>query len=113
MIVRPQQHWLRRIFVWHGSVLSKISSRLLLNFVFSIAVIFMLPWYTHLGIKFTLAPALVIVLGADVGTALMARILTFDLSWLSPLLIFIGVIFSSDANSHAPGNWAASVLVLG
>ncbi len=23
----------------------------------------------------------------------MARILTFDLSWLSPLLIFIGVIF--------------------
>ncbi len=30
MIVRPQQHWLRRIFVWHGSVLSKIFSRLLL-----------------------------------------------------------------------------------
>ncbi|XNM69507.1 hypothetical protein ACLK1Y_22540 [Escherichia coli] len=40
-----------------------------------------------------LTPALVIVLGADVGTALMARILTFDLSWLSPLLIFIGVAF--------------------
>ena len=57
MIVRPQQHWLRRIFVWHGSVLSKISSRAYyLNFLFSIAVIFMLPWYTHLGIKFTLAP---------------------------------------------------------
>lgn len=40
-----------------------------------------------------LTPALVIVLGADVGTALMARVLTFDLSWLSPLLIFIGVCF--------------------
>lgn len=40
-----------------------------------------------------LAPALVIVLGADVGTALMARILTFDLSWLSPLFIFFGVVF--------------------
>ncbi|MFK3662223.1 Na/Pi cotransporter family protein [Scandinavium sp. NPDC088450] len=40
-----------------------------------------------------LTPALVIVLGADVGTALMARVLTFDLSWLSPLLIFVGVIF--------------------
>lgn len=38
-----------------------------------------------------LEPALVIMLGADVGTALMARILTFDLSWLSPLLILIGV----------------------
>ena len=56
MIVRPQQHWLRRIFVWHGSVLSKIFSRLLLNFLFSIAVLIILPWYTHLGIKFTLAP---------------------------------------------------------
>ncbi|WP_162382099.1 bestrophin family protein [Citrobacter sp. NCU1] len=56
MIVRPQQHWLRQIFVWHGSVLSKIFSRLLLNFILSIAVIIMLPWYTMLGIKFTLAP---------------------------------------------------------
>jgi phosphate:Na+ symporter len=41
----------------------------------------------------TLAPALAIMLGADVGTALMARVLTFDLSWLSPLLILLGVIF--------------------
>jgi len=40
-----------------------------------------------------LTPALAIMLGADVGTALMSRVLTFDLSWLSPLLIFIGVIF--------------------
>lgn len=40
-----------------------------------------------------LAPALTILLGADVGTALMARVLTLDLaSWLSPLLIFFGVI---------------------
>lgn len=38
-----------------------------------------------------LPPALVIMLGADVGTALMARVLTFDLSWLSPLLILAGV----------------------
>ncbi|AZD26895.1 Na/Pi cotransporter family protein [Pseudomonas chlororaphis] len=40
-----------------------------------------------------LTPALATILGADVGTALMARVLTFDLSWLSPLLIFLGVIF--------------------
>ncbi|MCS3467966.1 phosphate:Na+ symporter [Pseudomonas sp. JUb42] len=40
-----------------------------------------------------LTPALAIMLGADVGTALMSRVLTFDLSWLSPLLIFLGVIF--------------------
>src|SRR5476651_2810140 len=40
-----------------------------------------------------LTPALATMLGADVGTALMARVLTFDLSWLSPLLIFVGVSF--------------------
>ncbi|MCQ4942573.1 hypothetical protein NE678_26510, partial [Escherichia coli] len=42
MIDRPQQHWLRRIFVRHRSVLSKISSRLLLNILFYIPVIFIL-----------------------------------------------------------------------
>lgn len=40
----------------------------------------------------SLTPALAIMLGADVGTAVMSRILTFDLSWLSPLLIFLGVM---------------------
>ncbi|BAN94802.1 sodium-dependent inorganic phosphate transporter [Plautia stali symbiont] len=50
----------------------------------------------------SLTPALVVVLGADVGTAIMARILTFDLSWLSPLFIFFGVVFSSAANRRAP-----------
>ncbi|MEO4048022.1 Na/Pi cotransporter family protein [Pseudomonas sp. CAU 1711] len=49
-----------------------------------------------------LPPALAIMLGADVGTALMARVLTFDLSWLSPLLIFLGVIlFLSRKQSRA------------
>ena len=71
MIVRPQQHWLRRIFVWHGSVLSKISSRLLLNFLFSIFFIFMQPLYTHLGIKFTLEP--LSILGVDIDIFLGFR----------------------------------------
>ncbi|MGG2141376.1 Na/Pi cotransporter family protein [Symbiopectobacterium sp. RP] len=39
-----------------------------------------------------LSPALVIMLGADVGSALMARILTFDLGWLSPLLLLCGIV---------------------
>ncbi|HEX3096593.1 MAG TPA: Na/Pi cotransporter family protein [Usitatibacter sp.] len=37
--------------------------------------------------------ALAIMLGADVGTALMAQVFSLDLSWLSPLLILFGVIF--------------------
>ncbi|MBU6491430.1 Na/Pi cotransporter family protein [Pandoraea sp.] len=49
-----------------------------------------------------LAPALAIMLGADVGTALMARILIFDFSWLSPLLICCGVVlFLSRKQSRA------------
>lgn len=40
-----------------------------------------------------LGPALVIMLGADVGTALLALLFSLDLRWLSPLLIFFGVVF--------------------
>lgn len=39
----------------------------------------------------TTATALAILLGADVGTTLVAQILTFDLSAMSPLLIALGV----------------------
>jgi len=50
----------------------------------------------------TLAPALAVMLGADVGTALMARVLTLDLSWLSPLLLLGGVsLFLSRKQSRA------------
>ena len=38
-----------------------------------------------------LTPALTIMLGADLGTAVMARILTFDLSAVCPILIITGV----------------------
>lgn len=60
-----------------------------------------------------LAPALVIVLGADVGTALMARVLTFDLSWLSPLLIFIGVIFFLSRKQTRAGQLGRVAIGLG
>ncbi|MFL6664768.1 MAG: Na/Pi cotransporter family protein [Rhizobacter sp.] len=36
--------------------------------------------------------ALAVMLGADVGTAVMAVALSLDLSWVSPLLIFVGVV---------------------
>src|SRR5258708_2626587 len=40
----------------------------------------------------TLASALAIMLGADIGTSLMTVVFSLDLSWLSPLLIFAGVV---------------------
>lgn len=60
-----------------------------------------------------LAPALVIVLGADVGTALMARILTFNLSWLSPLLIFVGVLFFLTRKRSRAGQLGRVAIGLG
>lgn len=38
------------------------------------------------------APALAVMLGADVGTTLIAQALSFDLSFLSPLLLIVGVV---------------------
>jgi phosphate:Na+ symporter len=40
----------------------------------------------------TLPLALAVMLGADIGTSLMAVVFSFDLSWLSPLFIFVGVV---------------------
>jgi len=38
------------------------------------------------------APALAVMLGADVGTTLVAQLFSLDISWLSPVLILIGVV---------------------
>ena len=60
-----------------------------------------------------LTPALAIMLGADVGTALMARVLTLDLSWLSPLLIFLGVIFFLSRKQTRGGQLGRVAIGLG
>ena len=50
----------------------------------------------------TTAAALAIMLGADVGTSAMVQVFSLDLSWLSPLLILIGVVlFLSRQNTTA------------
>jgi phosphate:Na+ symporter len=60
-----------------------------------------------------LTPALAIMLGADVGTALMARVLTLDLGWLSPLLIIVGVIFFLSRRQSRAGQLGRAGLGLG
>ena len=50
----------------------------------------------------TTAPALAIMLGADIGTSMMVQVFSLNLSWLSPLLLFSGVVlFLSWQNSTA------------
>jgi len=60
-----------------------------------------------------LAPALSIMLGADVGTALMAGVLSFDLAWLSPFMILCGVLVYLPRPETDLGRSARAVIGLG
>lgn len=40
----------------------------------------------------SLTASLAFVIGADISTTIVAQILTFDLSWLSPVLLVIGIV---------------------
>jgi len=61
----------------------------------------------------TTAAALAVILGADVGTALMAVVFSFDLSWLSPLLIFIGVVMFISRQDTGAGRIGRILIGLG
>ncbi|KML54771.1 membrane protein [Burkholderia cepacia] len=60
-----------------------------------------------------LTSGLAILLGADVGTALMARVLTLDLSWLSPLFILVGVFLFLSRKQHRVGQIGRTGIGLG
>ncbi len=60
-----------------------------------------------------LAPALAIMLGADVGTSLMAQVFSLDLSWLSPLAIFFGVVFFLSRKNTKAGQMGRVAIGLG
>ncbi len=57
--------------------------------------------------------ALAVMLGADLGSALMAAVFSMDLSWLSPLLIFAGVVLFLTRASEAAGRFGRVLIGLG
>ncbi len=59
------------------------------------------------------APALAVMLGADVGTSLVTVILAFDLSWLAPLLIFVGVVLFLAWQADPIGRFGRILIGLG
>jgi phosphate:Na+ symporter len=61
----------------------------------------------------TLPLALAVMLGADVGTSLMAVVFSFDLSWLSPLFIFVGVVLFISRQSTPVGRFGRVLIGLG
>jgi phosphate:Na+ symporter len=59
------------------------------------------------------APALSVMLGADVGTALVTLVLSFDLSWLAPFLIFVGVVLFLSMQNTMTGRFGRILIGLG
>ena len=59
------------------------------------------------------APALAVMLGADVGTSFVTLILSFDLSWLAPLLIFVGVTLFLAMQATNVGKFGRILIGLG
>ena len=59
------------------------------------------------------APALAVMLGADVGSTLVAQVLSFDILWLSPVLITAGVIAFMACESSRPRQLGRAALGLG
>lgn len=53
---------------------------------------------------------LAIMQGADVGTTIVAQVLSFDLRWLSPLAIALGFFSSSARRKAAAAVWPAPPL---
>ena len=61
----------------------------------------------------SLPSALAVMLGADIGTSLMAVVFSRDLSWLSPLFIFIGVVLFITRGSTTVGRVGRVLIGLG
>lgn len=59
------------------------------------------------------APALALLLGADIGTTLVAQALSMDLSLLKPVLIFAGVCLYFNARSERQKHLGQIILGLG
>ncbi len=61
----------------------------------------------------TLPSALAVMLGADMGTSLMAVVFSRDLSWLSPLFILVGVVLFITSQSTTVGRVGRVMIGLG
>ncbi|WP_280152399.1 Na/Pi cotransporter family protein [Piscinibacter sp. XHJ-5] len=61
----------------------------------------------------TTGAALAVMLGADVGSSMMAVALSQDLSWLSPLLIFVGVVMFVARQDTGAGRIGRVLIGLG
>lgn len=77
----------------------------------STAVVLLISSFASRGLIKT-GPALATVLGADVGTTIVAQILSFDLSFLSPLCAVLGLVMHMTSTTKVTKNIARVILGL-
>ncbi len=78
----------------------------------STATAFMVASFASRGLMAT-APALAVMLGADIGTTMVAQVLSFDISLLSPLLVLGGMIAHTSAKRTLSKQLGRSAIGLG
>ena len=61
----------------------------------------------------TLPAALAVMRGADIGTALISVLFSADLSWLSPMFIFVGVVLFISRSASVAGRVGRVLIGLG
>ena len=61
----------------------------------------------------TIATGLAIMLGADIGTTLVVQILSFDIGWLSPLMLLTGVIIHHMMTEGSKRQWGRVLIGIG
>ncbi|MCB2102807.1 MAG: Na/Pi cotransporter family protein, partial [Rhodobacterales bacterium] len=78
----------------------------------STATVLILSSFAGRGLIAT-APALAVMLGADVGTTLVAQALSFKVGWLAPVLLVIGVAAHLSARRTLTRQVARAIIGLG
>ena len=78
----------------------------------STATAMMVASFAGRGLMAT-APALAVMLGADIGTSLVAQVLSFDVSWLSPVFIAGGLIVHNWTEANRPKQLGRAAIGLG
>lgn len=61
----------------------------------------------------TITMALALMLGADIGTTVVAQVLSFDIGWLSPLMLLTGVIIHQMSSETSGRQWGRVFIGLG
>lgn len=61
----------------------------------------------------TVTAGLAIMIGADIGTAVVAQILSFKISWLAPLLLSVGIIFHLSIEKDSDNKRHIARIIIG